>query len=94
MTIFINLDDLSYLKPFKKEGWINRAEREADFKAFISQDRFHLVIEKEISINQRRSSCKYLGNSKVIISREENGNNLIKALGIGWRYGKRAAEGI
>ena len=93
LTFFIGIGNLSYLKPFQKENFLNSKNGKMDAKLYLSQDKKHLIIEKKIHINDRRSTSKFIGKGKKIISISENSNNLIKALSIGWRYGKMLNEG-
>jgi len=47
-----------------------------------------LIIEKAIVINQHPTGIKYIGNHRKMISIQENGSHITKALSIGWRYEK------
>lgn len=96
LMYFVKIDDLSYLKAFCRNNFINtrNGENEDEQKIYSSEDGKHLIIEKEICFNNRPCSNKYVGKGKKIITVSENHNNLIKALSIGWRYGKMLMEGI
>ena len=94
LTYFIRIDDISYLKAFKKENYLNTADSMAEAEIHLSRDNRHLVVEKDICINNNHLTNKYIGKGKMMISVTENNNNLIKALSVGWRYGKMSIEGM
>jgi hypothetical protein len=102
LTIFIKIDDISYLRPYKKDNWLNTKASSDDVaepgkkgtKMYMSVNGGYLIIEKSICINSIPSSNRYVGRGKKFISVTENANNLIKALSYGWRYGKMLIEGI
>lgn len=97
LLYFIKIDDLSYLNPFKKENYLNTnntGEFEFNGKIYISDDGLNLIVEKEVRINNNHLANKYIGSGKKIISITENHGNLIRALSLGWRYGKLSAKGI
>ncbi|MCD4784762.1 MAG: recombinase family protein [Candidatus Eremiobacteraeota bacterium] len=70
-----------------------RLSKDNDAIIFPSKDGRELIVEKEICINNRPSTNKYLGSGKKMISIGENCDNLIKALSIGWRYEKMSQGG-
>jgi DNA invertase Pin-like site-specific DNA recombinase len=99
MTCFIRIEDLSYLRPFKKENYLNTraipfGDSGEDVKLYASKDGRHLIIEKDICINNRHLTNKFIGRGKKIINVSEKDNNLIKALAIGWRYHKMEENGL
>jgi hypothetical protein len=97
LTFFIKTDDLGRLRPFKKENYFNtRADslNEDDFRFFASSDGLFIVAERKICVNQSQFSNRYVGKGKKLVSITENGNNLIKALSYGFRYGKMHREGM
>ncbi len=67
---------------------------DCDAIIFPTQNSQELVIEKNVCFNGHPLSNKYVGNGKKMISIEENHKNLIKALSIGWRYGKMTTRGL
>ncbi|MCD4785276.1 MAG: recombinase family protein [Candidatus Eremiobacteraeota bacterium] len=70
-----------------------RLSKDNDAIIFPSKDAQELIVEKEICINNRPSTNKYLGSGKKMISIGENCDNLIKALSTGWRYEKMSQNG-
>jgi site-specific DNA recombinase len=99
MMYFIRIDDLSYLTPYKRENYLNTETHSsvgfpASEKMFVSDDKKHLIIEKELCFNNRHRTNRFIGKSRKIISIEENNTNLIKALSTGWRYGKMIEKGM
>jgi hypothetical protein len=95
ITLFIRINDLSRLHPFKRDNYLNNDnEQVSDAKMFVDRDRTHLIIEKSICFDKCHLSNEYLGRGKKFVTVAENSNNLIKALAIGWRYQKMAASGL
>jgi site-specific DNA recombinase len=99
MMYFIRIDDLSCLNPYKRENYLNTDTHSsvgfpASEKMFVSDDKKHLIIEKEVCFNNRHRTNRFIGKSRKIISIEENNSNLVKALSTAWRYGKMIEKGM
>lgn len=99
MTCFIKVDDLEYLRPFKRENFINTralpiADLGDDVKVYAGKGSGNLIIEKEICIFNRHLSNRFVGKGKKIVTVAESDNMLIKALAIGWRYRKMEEGGL
>jgi site-specific DNA recombinase len=96
--IFFRIGDICYLKAFKRKNFINtRNEASGDLensKIYTSSDGHYLVLEIGIRVNNHHLSNKYKGESRNIVSMSENSISLIKALSIGWRYGKMQSGGL
>jgi len=93
LTYFIKVSDLSYLRSFGKKDYINVKNDESDFRIYLAGDKKSLVIEKDIRLVTRPSTNQYIGDGKKLITISGNNTNLIKALSVGWRYGKIMDEG-
>ncbi len=93
LTYFINVDDLTYLRSFGKKDYINAKNDESDARIYLAGDKKNLVVEKDILLASRPSTNQYIGDGKKIITVSGNNTNLIKALSVGWRYGKMLEEG-
>ena len=93
LTYFIKVDDLSYLRLFGKKDYINIKNCKSDFKIYLAGDKKSLVVEKDIHLVLWPSRSHYSGDGKKLITISENNTSLIRALSVGWRYGKMMDEG-
>lgn len=93
LTLFLRVQNLSYLRKFQKNNYINTANNALRDKVYLSENKGHVIIEKEIFINDRVSTNRYEANGKNILTRSENSNHLIKALAYGWRYAQLYEKG-
>ena len=94
LTYFINIDDVGYLKPFKRDNYLNSKKNELK-GTYLSEDKKHLIIDKPITIQKGAALLNtYTGKGKSIITKTENANALIKAMSIAWKYKQMYEEGI
>jgi DNA invertase Pin-like site-specific DNA recombinase len=92
MTLFVKLDNLSYLAPFKNEK-VNHSVEPMN-GCYVSADSKHVILEKQIFINRfGMKSNRYIGSGISVLTKSENANNLIRAMAMGWRYRKMYETG-
>ncbi|MDR0726437.1 MAG: recombinase family protein [Rickettsiales bacterium] len=87
-----------FLKPdippeFKSETYTITTNNKPADKIYLSADA-DIIIEKEIFINNRVSTNRYLACGKSIVTKSENANHLIRALSYSWRYNKMLMSGV
>jgi DNA invertase Pin-like site-specific DNA recombinase len=87
LMMFINFEDVSYLADFK--GNEINPTNESLKQFYIINDNKHVIIEKQIFVNQMGTrSNRYIGRGTAILTKSENATNLIRALAHGWRFRK------
>ncbi len=92
LTYFINVADLSYLKPFR-HAKLNTVAKELP-NCYLSNDNQFIIIEKQIFISKGIVTNRYNGNEKSILTKTENASTLVRALAYGWRYKKLYEKGM
>jgi hypothetical protein len=92
LTIFINANDVGYLRQYQQVGYIN--QNIEPMNGYLTADGKFAVIEKEIfissntCINHRHDGCE-----RELLTRDENAMILTKALAYGWKYKKEYESG-
>ncbi len=94
LTYFIKSDDTIYFNLYKADHYHNTKNNPIDKHLYQSSDLSHIVIEKEIYINNRTSTNRYAACGKQILTKSENANHLIKAISYAWRYRKMYEQGL
>jgi DNA invertase Pin-like site-specific DNA recombinase len=92
LTLFINIDDLGYLRPFRHDEYINQNVSLMDL--YITDDAKYAVIETPIYIADRTCiNHRCDGGEVSVLTKSENTQLLTKALAYGWRYKKLYESG-
>lgn len=92
LTMFINIADLSYLKPFKRDNYINQSSN--TMPMYMTDDRNHIIIETSVYIASRTCiNHRCDGGEISVLTQSENTTLLIKALSYGWKYRKLYESG-
>jgi DNA invertase Pin-like site-specific DNA recombinase len=94
LTYFIKSEEMAYLHKYKSDNYHNTDSKEVDKHIYQSTDTYHIIIEKEIYINNRTSTNRYEANGKHILTKSENSSHLIKAISYAWRYKKMYEQGL
>lgn len=94
LVCFIDIENLSWMNNFKPTDYMNGTNNIVPGSVFSSEDKRHIVIVKEIFINNRVSTNRYDACGKIIMTKKENNHGLIKALAYGWRYKKLYEKGL
>jgi DNA invertase Pin-like site-specific DNA recombinase len=93
IMLFINVDNLSYLEPFKSDKINTSAVPMTGI--YLIDDKKQIVIEQEIYITRNTTvRHRHAGGESVILTRDEQDNTLIRALAYGWRYRKMHESGM
>jgi hypothetical protein len=93
LTIFINLADLGYLKPFTKDGYTNTAAE--PMACYLTEDKNHVVVETQVYIASRTCiNHRQDGGEVSVLTKSENSQLLTKALAFGWKYKKEYENGM
>lgn len=85
ITIFINYDNLEYLRKFQPSNYLN--QKVVQMNNYFMNDKHQIVIEKEIFIT--RGVCvknRNGGFETCVLTRCENADIFIHALAVGWKY--------
>lgn len=94
LICYFNVEDLSYVKDFKTDKYLNNRKGSDCENMYISEDDRFLIVETDIFINDRVSTNKYEANGRSIITTGENSQGLIRALSYGWKYKKFYEQGL
>lgn len=91
LTLFINIADTEYLRPFKTD---NINQNNEPMPCYITDDGKFAVIETQVYINTRTCINHRCDGGEVSVhTKSENTQILTKALAFGWRYKKLYEDG-
>ncbi|HNY25041.1 MAG TPA: recombinase family protein [Alphaproteobacteria bacterium] len=94
ITIFINSDDLKYLDIFTDKNYMNAFNNQME-NCYLTDDEKYIVIETEISIASTSSIIyKHQCGEKLIMTKSENNNTLVRALAYAWKYKREIENGM
>ncbi len=93
LSIFINIENLEYLIPFKEQNYINKKSENSDYNTYNNEK--HIVIETPFYV--LRGTCinhRCGGREISILTKSENAQILTRALSYAWRYKKLYESGV
>ena len=79
---------------FQTDGYSNQNNEPLNNKTYAGADGKHIIIEKDIIINNRVSTHKYEACGRTMLTVKENNRQLIRALAYGWRYKQMYENGV
>ena len=93
ISLFINIANMKYLKPFQDENYINMSTTPMS-GTYLTNDQKHIVVTRDIYLSRSTTNIhKHSGGEITILTKSENNQNLIRALAYAWKYRKLYESG-
>ena len=84
MTFYINIAPIA--DEFQTPGYTNTCNTPLSADTCLSNDGQHIIIERQVIINNRHSTNRYEACGRTVMTIQENNLQLMRALAYGWRY--------
>lgn len=84
MTFYINIAPIA--DEFQTPGYTNTCNATLSANTCLSNDGQHIIIKRQVIINNRVSTNRYEACGRTVMTIQENNQQLIRALAYGWRY--------